>query len=346
LPGKPVCGILVERAGLSAPKFTDSGMIWSYTWAELKGLREWLVRNPLTTAFSLSFAVHLALFGGWKIGDKLGWWKHQATWLLEITKKKHKPDTRLVKLTPPKAPPRGQEIPMTFVEVDPSTAALEPPKDSKYYGAHSSLAANPDPKIETQIPKIDGKQEKMVRLENVPKPGPQPLQPTPPPKETKPREAPGDTYRKPDDKSTQINAKPEKTRTLAKAMERNPSLAGQKLRQDGGVSRRGHASFDVIGSAFGAYDAAVIAAIQQRWYDLLDNTPFTHRTGKVQLEFHLNVDGSVTELRMLDNDVGENLAGLCQRAIVDPAPFGPWPEDMKKKVGKDFREVLFTFYYE
>lgn len=328
-------------------------MIWSLICGQARGLRGWFVRKPLTTAFSLSFAVHLALLGGWKIGDKLGWWKHQATWLLEITKKHPKANARMAKLTPPKnAPPKGQEIPLTFVEVDPSTSVKEPPKDAKFYGAHSSVAANPDPKLDTQTPKLDGKQDKMVRLENVPKPGPQPLQPSPPPEpkpETKPKEEPGDNYRKPSDNSTEINAgqkKPEKTRTLEQAMARNPKLVGQKMRQEGGVGRRGHASLDVIGSAFGAYDAAIIAAIQQRWYDLLDNTPFTQRTGKVVLEFHLNIDGSVTEVHMVENEVGENLAGLCQRAIVDPAPFGQWPEDMRKKVGKDYREVLFTFYYE
>jgi hypothetical protein len=316
-------------------------MIWTFIWAGLRAFRERAVRNPLTTAFSLSLAVHLALFGGWKIGDNLGWWKHQATWLLEITKKHKKPDA-LAKLLQPKMAPSRQEIPLTFVEVDPSIATLEIPKDAKYYGAQSSKAANPDPKLETLIPKFDGKQEKMVRLENVPKPGPLPLQPSPPPakEDPKPKEDPGDIYRKPNED------KPQKTRTLEQAMARDPKLVGQKMRQEGGVGHRGRASLDVIGSAFGAYDAAIIAAIQARRYNLLDNTPFTQRMGKVVLEFHLNVDGSVTELHMVENEVGENLAGLCQRAIADPSPFGQWPEDMRKKVGKDYREVLFTFYYE
>jgi hypothetical protein len=328
-------------------------MNWSQISAGFKGLQNCFVRKPLTTAFSLSFAVHLALFGGWKIGDKLGWWKHQATWLMDITKKKTKPDTLLAKVIPsPKAVPAMAEIPMVFVEVDPSTVTQEKPQDTKYYGAHSSIASNPDPKNETSKPKIDGQQEKMVRLQDVPKPGPQPLQPSPPPQpqktEPQPKQDPGTTYRKPEDKNTLDANQPkaEKTRTLAKAMENNPALTGQKMRQEGGVNRRGHASFDVLGSAFGAYDAAIIAAVQQRWYDLLDNTPFTHNPGKVQIEFHLNVDGSVSEVHLLDNEVGVNLAGLCQRAIMDPAPFGPWPEDMKRKVGNSFREILFTFYYE
>src|SRR5205814_7646939 len=77
-----------------------------------------------------------------------------------------------------------REIPLTFVEVDPSTATTEPPKDAKYYGAHSSRAANEEPVIESTVPKADGKQSQVTRLENVPKPSPQPLQPAPPSEKT------------------------------------------------------------------------------------------------------------------------------------------------------------------
>ncbi len=130
------------------------------------------------------------------------------------------------------------------------------------------------------------------------------------------------------------------------AREQKNMLAGQKMRQDGGVQRRGKISLDVVGSPFGAYDAYIIAAIQQRWYDLLDRSQFTQRSGRVVVEFKLNYDGRITDLAMKDNEVGELLALLCQRAIMDPSPFAKWPDDMRRMVGKNYREVLFTFYYE
>ena len=37
---------------------------------------------------------------------------------------------------------------------------------------------------------------------------------------------------------------------------------------------------------------------------------------------------------------------LCQRAVLDPAPFEKWPSDMRRIIGSDRREVRFTFYYE
>jgi hypothetical protein len=73
------------------------------------------------------------------------------------------------------------------MEVDPALAAPEPPKDAKYYGVVNAKAANPDATVETTDPKLDGKQEKVPRLADVPKPEKFPLQPAPP--EPKPAEA-------------------------------------------------------------------------------------------------------------------------------------------------------------
>src|SRR2546423_9084420 len=149
------------------------------TWTRLKVVGGFVARNRLATAFTLSLAFHLALFGGWRIGKHFGWWEHQATWLLDLKKKLHpqplQPSPELVN-----AAPIQEQIPLTFVEVDPSTAIPEPPKNSTYYGAQNTRAANPEPIIDSAIPKADGEQNKVVRLENVPKPSPQPLQPAPP----------------------------------------------------------------------------------------------------------------------------------------------------------------------
>ncbi len=317
-----------------------------WIWTEIRAAQYWTGRNPLVTAFSLSIAVHLTLFGAYRMGERLGWWKHQATWLLNLGKKQKRAASELAKLLQQRmAVQARQEIPLTFVEVDPALSVPEPPKDAKYYGAHSAKAANPDPVMESTIPKIDGRQEKIVRTEDVPKPGPQPLQPSLPPE---PKEVPKPKEDRKEGIAEMGTGQPvhERPRTLAKAREQRNMLAGQKMKQDGGVQRRGHLSLDVVGSPFGAYDAAIIAAIQQRWYDLIDSTQFPQRSGKVVLEFRLSYDGRVTDMVMKDNEVGELLALLCQRAIMDPSPFGKWPDDMRRMVGKNYREVLFTFYYE
>jgi outer membrane biosynthesis protein TonB len=128
---------------------------------------------------------------------------------------------------------------------------------------------------------------------------------------------------------------------------RMAALSGEKMKQEGGVRRLALVpSLDAIASPFGAYDEAVISAVQERWYELLDEQRFAGaRTGKVMLRFHLNSDGSVTEMKLVENTVDMTLALICQRAIRDPAPFDPWPSDMRKEIGASYREVTFLFYY-
>jgi hypothetical protein len=142
-------------------------------------------------------------------------------------------------------------------------------------------------------------------------------------------------------------AKPRR-RTLPAERRDMGLLAGNKMRQDGGVSRGGVvSSLDVKESPFGNYDEQVIIAIQQRWFQLLEQQDFTRgKTGKVVLEFRMMSDGRVTNMRVAENDAGDLLAIVCQKAVLDPVPYAPWPADMKRKIGVNFREVRFTFYYE
>jgi protein TonB len=128
---------------------------------------------------------------------------------------------------------------------------------------------------------------------------------------------------------------------------RRLALAGEKMKQDGGVRRqRVVPSYDVTASPFGAYDQAIISAVQDRWYALLDERGFAGaQTGRVMLRFHLNADGSVTQMKIVENTVDFTLALICQSAIRDPAPFAPWPSEMRKEIGADYREVTFAFYY-
>ena len=105
-------------------------------------------------------------------------------------------------------------------------------------------------------------------------------------------------------------------------------------------------SLDVTATSFGAYDAAVIAAVQNRWDALLENRLYARdRFGKVTVRFRLHADGTVTEMAFVENTVDLSLALLCQSAIRDSTPYAPWPSDMRRKIGAEYREVTFTFFY-
>jgi hypothetical protein len=96
---------------------------------------------------------------------------------------------------------------------------------------------------------------------------------------------------------------------------------------------------------FGAYDAAFFAAIQQHWWDLIDESKVSTRAGKVVIGFNLLSDGRITDMRIIGNEVSEMLALLCERAIIDPAPYPKWPSDMKSMIGKNPREMTISFVY-
>jgi protein TonB len=113
-----------------------------------------------------------------------------------------------------------------------------------------------------------------------------------------------------------------------------------------GVSREGIKAIDVTGTKYGEYDRRVIAAVKTRWLLLLEQYTIPgERAGQVSLRFHLNADGSVSELVVAENSAGDILGFYCQKAITDSAPFGPWPEELKDLVKRDYRELNFIFYY-
>ena len=312
--------------------------------------------DRLTWALVISLALHGAIFGAYEANKKFGWlnYLHLPSWLEKIQQK-------LTALPPKKN--AGQQIaseqPLVFVQVNPSVATPEPPKDTKYYSSQNSKAASPKADLDSNIPKFDGTQEQIVRTEDVPRSKAFPLQPSVPQSQTQQDEEkqrrtqlrgdlamakPDSVLRKDDGDSTKS-----RPRTIIEAKARQPQsnpLAGQKMKQEGGVKRTlEFSSLDVKATPFGAYDAALIAAVQNRWYGLLENRNFAgERTGKVSLEFHLHPDGRVTGMKVLENTVDELLSLLCQRAILDPAPFAKWPIEMRRLIGED-REIKFTFFY-
>lgn len=259
-------------------------------------------------------------------------------------------------------PPVDTAQPTVFVDV--AEASPEPPKQAKYYSDKNSRAANPEADVDSNMPKLTGTQQEVPKTEDTPKPvKAPPQQPTPPqqPAESKPAQndlahtlMPGDLDKANPSESPHPEAKseskPQRPRTLKEARAMQPNqIAGMQMQQQGGVKRRGlKSSLDTLATPFGAYDRAIIEAIQQRWYDLLDSQNFAmDRTGKVMIKFHLNPDGSVTEANIVpgSNTVGDLLGYICLEAVNQAAPFGKWPPDMRRLVGGNYREITFTFYY-
>jgi len=264
-------------------------------------------------------------------------------------------------LRPKESPPRQQpkEAPLMFVDVSSAQQTPEAPKKADYYSDKNSKAANLEPPVDSTVPKITGDQTQIVKTEDVPRSKAFPLNPAQPAEHSEPKEeakpkpayTPGDlTMAKPEDMTRKEEGTAERARprTLqeARARQSENRLAGKEMRQEGGVRRRGIVSLDVMQTSFGGYDAALIAAVQNRWYNLLDSQNWaSDAIGKATVRFLLHSDGSISQLNFGECTVSSSAALLCQSAIKDPAPYAPWPSDMKHSIGSDDREITFIFYY-
>jgi hypothetical protein len=329
----------------------------------------------LLWAVVISILLHLLVLVGWRVGRAQGWWRNMAVprWMQLAT-------NAMAPVVPKKAAQDlHSQTQLTFIEVDPALAAPEPPKAPKFQGARNTLAANSEIKVLSDRPNIDGQQEKYLKTtENV-----EPLHQTapaaqppaqPPPKPQivadpgAPRKSyvPGDLAMvKPSDKAregksdaesaVQPQAQPQpmlqpqpayqRPRTIAEALERNGSY-GNKTRQAGGVNHIiPQTSLDVKGTPVGDYLKDMADAVEQKWYQLLkDQTTGTY--GKVVLQFRVHPDGRVTDMKRVRNEVSDLLEMTCEQAVFDPAPYQPWPREMRLEVPSDYYEITFTFYYE
>jgi hypothetical protein len=323
--------------------------------AELRSLR--LSRSDterLLAALVISLLLHVTVWGGYEVGKKFGWWQawHLPAWLHK-TARKNPP--------PPQLQIQPEVQPEIFVDVTQSDP--EPPKKTIYYSDKNSHAANPDEDKNLNQPKLDGKQKEVPKTEDAnkfsksqPTPPQQQLQPSPP---AEPAEAaqPVSPFNQGDVKLTKVadkkteEQKPSPPQQQPRPRTINAALAQQHLpgrmsQQNGGAHRKLDPSFDVKATPFGDYDRAFIEAVQQRWSDLLDSQRFAQdRTGKVVVRFKLEYDGTVHDMEVLENTVGDLLGYVCQAAISEAAPFGKWPDDMRRMIGANFREITFTFYY-
>lgn len=140
--------------------------------------------SPLAWSLLLSLIVHALLFSTIELGNRFDLWRFSpfalvAKWLGAKT-----PDPTPVTPTTTttlSAEPEAREIPMVFVDVDPSQATTEAPPNTPYYSPVNSLAADSDPVDDQLQPRLDGKQDKVLKtLETERSAAAIPLQPSQP----------------------------------------------------------------------------------------------------------------------------------------------------------------------
>jgi hypothetical protein len=112
-----------------------------------------------------------------------------------------------------------------------------------------------------------------------------------------------------------------------------------------GVSRNGIAAFNVAESPFGAYDKKLIKAVQSHWYALIDHYGIYESADVVTVKFELLDDGQVRNVTSNDSAQSRILSLFCEKAIIESGPFDPLSDELRALIGKEPREISFTFYY-
>lgn len=118
----------------------------------------------LVRAFLLSLAVHLGVFGLVELGHRYDLWRLSP---LATLARLLRPEVRELAAQATRKPPapsetaprRVEEVPVIFVDVDPSQASEEEPEQTRYYAAVTSRAGNPETRRDTGQPHLDGTQE-------------------------------------------------------------------------------------------------------------------------------------------------------------------------------------------
>ncbi|HTH48088.1 MAG TPA: hypothetical protein VMB21_11285 [Candidatus Limnocylindria bacterium] len=319
-------------------------------------------------ALLLSLFLHLFLFFFAWLVPQMATWKWLPAWT--------KPLIAAVTPTPPKAkaettpPPQDIEIPLQFIEVDPNQSVADAPKDARFTSTANTLAGNPTPAKEL-VPRIDGRREDSLKTYDTVRPAKQ-SQPAVPQdvegqqarEEVKPQEKggakPGElalakpvpdakVEREQEERNAEKPqvATPKRRKSVNEARADKGLLVGERMKEDGGVERHAmEATFSVRATEFGAYSSRLVAAVQARWYYLLEERRFSFdRAGKVVITFRLHPDGTVSAINTAKSTVDDIHSLLCELSIEQPAPYGVWPRELIQEVGREPILVTFTFNY-
>jgi hypothetical protein len=68
--------------------------------------------------------------------------------------------------------------------------------------------------------------------------------------------------------------------------------------------------------------------------------------GKVVIQCRLDYRGHITDPKVLENSLDDECGDVIVKALVNRSPYGPWPEDVHRKLGADDREIKLTIYLE
>lgn len=291
----------------------------------------------IALALAISLFIHTLIWAGYELNRDLHWMPRVPFLVPKQTQVKRV---------------RLYEEPLEFVTLE--TPSTEAPKTPKYISNKNSVAADNSKKRDSDVPQLNGRQTDAPKTEDELRAQIAREQAAADPRQSsdsqgngqsKPAQSEGDLTLGQPDNATKPQEQP-RPRTLKEAYQQMAArFPGLTMKEDGGAERKARPAFDVKVTGFGDYDERFVETVSQNWWNLLDSRQFAmDRTGKVVLLFRLNYDGTISQMRFGENTVGDLLGYVCEKAVLDGAPYERWTEDMRLRLG-EYTDVEFTFDY-
>jgi outer membrane biosynthesis protein TonB len=138
--------------------------------------------------------------------------------------------------------------------------------------------------------------------------------------------------------SAQTMAPPDQAQPLAPA----PSQQQVAGSIHGALGRSGDNSAAAMATELGKYKQYVYEVVGSYWYPSVDQKFGTIGVGMVHVQFTINKDGTLSDVKILEGDNQTILREISVRALRSPAPFNPFSPAMVKEVGDSYTDD-FTF---
>lgn len=152
------------------------------------------------------------------------------------------------------------------------------------------------------------------------------------------------TKGEPDPRDTLRKTQPMKPRprpTLSRQ-----TLPGKTIDSGGGAPVLEAVGISARFTEFGAYLDRMFNAIGTQWLTVASrSTPVRSEVGTVvRVEFTLNSEGSVSDVKVVETTAGRVATLICTDAVMSRSPFPEWTAEMKQSLA-DSETITVAFYY-
>jgi outer membrane biosynthesis protein TonB len=244
-----------------------------------------------------------------------------------------------------------------FMETDESKASVEKPKEQTFESNANSIGASELPATGSlPIPSQEGKDRPQVDLEThaysvasagvQPQPSVQPQDSPSPSVAPTPQPTPADL-----DQLAMLRATPTPSVQPRTAATPQPPRSiyqpfKERTRLSGGITNRGAARVNAIGTPLGRYQKIVQDAVGSHWHAYTEEKRDLINIGTLRLSFRIDLSGHPQNVKIISNTSNEAFANVCLQSVIE-AQFPPIPEDVASSLppeGLQFDDFTFIIY--